>query len=130
MASTVQLTHICSKDCSWRDVNFVYRNAVYINNTVNLPFTAVAFREISTTAALTNLLLLATIGIQVTTRSVEATSAGSRTRVQQVLDASSHQPWPWTGLGVTLDNLLCKSGGDALKTGPVTGTFSMPTSYQ
>ena len=39
-------------------------------------------------------------------RSVVAVSAGSRTRVQQALDASSHQPWPWSGLGVTLVNLL------------------------
>ena len=29
MVSTVQLTYICSKACSWRDVNFVHRNAVY-----------------------------------------------------------------------------------------------------
>ena len=28
MASTVQLTHICRKACSWRDVDFVYSNAV------------------------------------------------------------------------------------------------------
>ena len=29
MPSTVQLTYICSKACSWRHVDFVYRNAVY-----------------------------------------------------------------------------------------------------
>ena len=25
----IQLTYICSKACSWRDADFVYRNAVY-----------------------------------------------------------------------------------------------------
>ena len=35
-ASTVQLAHICSEGFSWRDVDFVYRNAA-ISNTVN-PF--------------------------------------------------------------------------------------------
>ena len=29
MACTAQLTYICSETCSWRDVEFVYRNAVY-----------------------------------------------------------------------------------------------------
>ena len=58
MASTVQLTHISSKGCSWRDVDFVYRNAVYhILVQSTLSFTAVAFREISSTAALNKLLL-------------------------------------------------------------------------
>ena len=59
MASTVQLIYIvCSKACSWRDVNFVYRNAVYRTNKVS-PFlySAVAFRETSSTAALMKLLL-------------------------------------------------------------------------
>ena len=35
---------------------------------------------------------------------------GSPTRVQQAIDASSHQPWPWSGLGVTLVNLLWSLG--------------------
>ena len=68
-----------------------------INNTV-------AVREISNTAAALMKLLL---GIEGTcgNRSVVAASAGSRTRVQQALDASYHQPRPWSGLGVTLVNL-------------------------
>ena len=57
MASTVQLTYIiCSKACSWRDVDFVYRNALY-QQSQPFPYTAVAFREISSTAALMKLLL-------------------------------------------------------------------------
>ena len=38
-------------------------------------------------------------------RSVVAASAVSRTRIQQAVDASYHQPWPWSGLGVSLVNL-------------------------
>ena len=40
-----QLTHICSKACGCRDVDFVCSNACSAH-----PFTAVAFREISSTA--------------------------------------------------------------------------------
>ena len=40
-----QLTHICSKACGCRDVGFVCSNARSANS-----FTAVAFREISSTA--------------------------------------------------------------------------------
>ena len=38
--------------------------------------------------------------------SFAAASAGLRTTVQQALDAFSHRPWPWSGLGVTQVNLL------------------------
>ena len=50
-------------------------------------------------------------------------SAGSRTRVQQALDVSFHQPWPWSDLGVTLVNLLGNLGVMRSKTGRVTGTL-------
>ena len=58
-------------------------------------------------------------------RSVVTASAGSRTRVQQALDASSQQPRPWSGLGVTLVNLPSRVEfkDDALKTGRVTGAL-------
>ena len=57
MASTVQLTYICSKACSCRDVDFVYKNECSLPIKSALSFTAVAFREISSIAALTKLLL-------------------------------------------------------------------------
>ena len=43
-------------------------------------------------------------------RSVVAASAGSKTRVQQALNDSSYQPWPWSGLEVTMVNLLWSLG--------------------
>ena len=66
MASTVQLTYISSKACSWRDVNFVYdiqECSLPIKSA--LSFTAVAFREISSTAALMKLLLPIEIDVAV-----------------------------------------------------------------
>ena len=72
MASTVQLTYIiCSKACSWRDVYFVYRNECSVPIKSALSFTAVAFREISSTAALMKLLL--PIKIHVTVSDLQAT---------------------------------------------------------
>ena len=58
MASTVQLAHICSEARSWRDVDFEYRNecSVPIIKSV-IFFTAVALREVSSTAAPMKLLL-------------------------------------------------------------------------
>ena len=56
-ACTAQLTYICSKTCSWRDVDFVCRNAVYQQSQPFLLQPAVAFREISSPAALMKLLL-------------------------------------------------------------------------
>ena len=43
-------------------------------------------------------------------RSVVAASAGSRTKGQQALNPSSHQPWPWSGVKVTLVNLRWRLG--------------------
>ena len=64
MASTVQLAYI-SKVYSWRDVDFVYRNAVFQQSQPFPFFAAVAFREISSTAALMELLLLIEIHVAV-----------------------------------------------------------------
>ena len=71
MASTVQLTYICSKASSWRDVDFVQECGLVIKSA--LSFTAVAFREISSTTALMKLLLpikiyVAVCGLQATRR--------------------------------------------------------------
>ena len=82
MTSTVQLTHTCSKGCSWRDV-ILCTELQFINNKV-------AVRKISNTGAQMKLLLA--IVRYMYNRSVVAASAGSRTRVQQALDASYHQP--------------------------------------
>ena len=51
MASTVQLTYRCSKACSWRDVNFCKHEECSLPIKPALSFTAVAFRDISSTAA-------------------------------------------------------------------------------
>ena len=58
-------------------------------------------------------------------RSVVAAPAGSRTRVQQALDATSHQPWPWSYPGEP----IVESGGNALKTGRVTVALLCQTFY-
>ena len=70
MASTVKLTYICSKACSWRDADFcVQECSVPIKSA--LSFTVVAFREISSTAARMKLLL--PIEIHVAVRDLQAT---------------------------------------------------------
>ena len=57
MAYSLHLTHICGKGFSWRDVDFVYSNAVH-NHTATLFLTDVAFFcEISRTVVLMKLLL-------------------------------------------------------------------------
>ena len=48
---TVQLTYICSKGCSRKDVGFVYKNAVLFIIQSTFYLTAVTFREISSTLA-------------------------------------------------------------------------------
>ena len=80
--STVQLTHICSKGCRWRDVDFVYRNSVYQQYSRRSGDTTHSSADEVTAGH------RGTCG----NRSVVAASAGSRTRVQQALDASYHQP--------------------------------------
>ena len=69
MAPPVQLAYIiCSKSCSWRDVDFVYRNEVYQTKSA---LSVTAFREVSSTAALMKLLL--PIGIHVAVCDLQAT---------------------------------------------------------
>ena len=96
MVSTVQPTHICSSNgCSWRDVNFVYRNAVFKYYSQPSPSQPSPFVKIKHRIADD-----VTAGYQAAydNRSVVAASAGSRTRVQQALDASIS-----LGLGVALE---------------------------
>ena len=69
MVSSVQLTHICSKACSLRDMDFVCSNAVYQYRLSALSFfTAVAFCEISSTTALRKLPLAIEIRVTVSFR--------------------------------------------------------------
>ena len=75
-----------------------------------LSFTAIAFREILRIKHGSSDEVTAGHRGTCDNRSVVTASAGSRTGVQQAMDASSHQPWPWSGLGVTLVNLLWSVG--------------------
>ena len=117
MASTAQLTHICSKGCSWRDVNFVYKNTVYHST---LSFTAIAFREISSTAALYKLLLAIEIHVQPQRcrrlcRLGDESQAGPR----RFPPSAMALEWPWSYPGQS----TVESEDDALKTGRVTGAL-------
>ena len=55
--STAIIAHIWSKTCSWRAVDFEYRNVVYQSIKSTLSFTVVSLREISSIAAPMKLLL-------------------------------------------------------------------------
>ena len=105
MASTVQLIHICGK-------GYIAGETLILCTGINN--TAISFlysRRLSWDIKHSSSDEV-TAGHRDTSdnRSVVAPSVGSRTIVQQALDASSHQPWPWSGLGVTLVNLLRSLG--------------------
>ena len=83
-----------------------------INNTNYISFTRVVVREMSSTAALMKLLL--PIEVHVTTAALSP-PLPARGRGSSILRASSHQPWPRSGLESTVE-----FEGVALKTGRVT----------